>query len=178
MDLISIVVSIGAPVLIALFYLEGLVVGKLLQPPVVFVGYIAVVEPTQAVAVAVAAGCVGAATIGQWTLYRGFNEESPEYVGLRRHVPYLDALPVIVQNRISEKRLAFVERQFDAHGGVAICATNVIPGIRGLMTIVAGVSVYPVRRFLIASGIGNGLYMGVLLAAASGVRGVVRIVGV
>lgn len=178
MDILPIIVSIGGPLLLVLFYIEGLIVGKLLQPPIVFVGYVAVTEPTTAVAVALAAGCVVGATIGQWTLYRGFNEESPEYVGLRRHVPYLDALPSIVQNRISEKRLAFVERQFERYGGYAICVTNAVPGIRGLMTIVAGVSAYPVRRFLLASAIGNGLYMLLLLAAASGVRGIGRIVGV
>ncbi len=92
-------------------------------------------------------------------------------------MPYLERLPDVVQGRISERRLEFVERQFDAYGGWAICATNAIPGIRGLMTVVAGVSAYPVRRFLIASGVGNGLYVALLLAAAWGLLGAARLFG-
>ncbi|MWV39794.1 VTT domain-containing protein [Natrialba sp. INN-245] len=177
MDLVTLVVSIGVPVLVALFYLEGLVVGKLLQPPVVFVGYVTVADPGRTATTATVLGCVLAATVGQWTLYRGFNEESPELFGLRRTVPYLERLPDVVQGRISDRRLEFVERQFDAYGGWAICATNAIPGIRGLMAVVAGVSAYPVRRFLVASGVGNGLYVALLLAAAWGLLGAARLFG-
>ncbi|WP_124194715.1 DedA family protein [Natrarchaeobius chitinivorans] len=178
MDLVAIAVSIGVPILVVLFYLEGLVVGKLLQPPVVFVGYVTVADPGSALTLAAVVGCVGAATVGQWTLYRGFNEESSEFFGLRRTVPYLESLPEVVQGRISERRLAFVERQFESYGGMAICVTNAVPGIRGLMTIVAGVSAYPLRRFLFVSGVGNCLYVGVLLATAWGLLGAARIVGI
>jgi len=175
--LVTAAVSIGVPVLIVLFYFEGLIVGKLLQPPIVFVGYVTIVDPAAGTAAAIAIGCGVGATIGQWTLYRGFNDDAPEYLGLRRHVPYLDALPTIVTNRVSERRRAFVDRQFEAHGGVALCLTNAVPGIRGLMTIAAGISGYPVRRFVLASGIGNGLYFVLLLAAAWGVSGAARLVG-
>ncbi|THE64102.1 membrane-associated protein [Salinadaptatus halalkaliphilus] len=178
MDLVAIAVSIGVPLLVGLFYLEGLVVGKLLQPPVVFVGYVTVVDPSPYRGAVVAMLCVGGATLGQWTLYRGFNDESPEYLGLRRTIPYLEELPTIVRSRISDRRLGYVERQFEAHGGVGICVTNAVPGVRGLMTIVAGVSEYPRRRFLLASALGNCLYVALLVGAARGIQGVASLVGV
>lgn len=43
------------------------------------------------------------------------------------------------------------------------------------MPIVAGVSGYPVRRFLLLAGLGNVLYLGLLLAAAWGVLGASRL---
>lgn len=170
--LIAIVVAVGIPVLAVVFYLDGLVVGKVLQPPVMFVAYVTVAAPRRLTLLVAALVCIGAASAGQWTLYRGFDEESEELVGIRRWIPYLESVPERVQRKIGERRMGRLNRQFDRYGGWAVCATNGVPGIRGLMTVPAGLSAYPVRRFLLASTVGNALYVTVLFAAAWGLLGI------
>ncbi|AUX10244.1 putative membrane protein [Halalkaliarchaeum desulfuricum] len=182
LDLVSrtlaVAVTVGGPILVILFYAEGMFVGKILQPPLVFVGYVAATVPTRT-EMAVLGGAVAvAATLGQWTLARGFDEEATELFGVRRTVPGLDRLPEIVERRVGDRRLSIVERYFDAYGGWAVAVSNLVPGIRGVMAIPAGLGSYPAGRYLLAAGIGNVAYITLLLAAAAGVRGLARVFGV
>ena len=172
--LISLVLNIGPPVLISLYYLEGLLIGKFLHPSILFIVYIVVAEPNIILMVLVASICVVSATAGQWTLYRGFNNEIDEQGKIIRFVPYLDRVPAIVKRRIGKKRMNFVNHQFDRFGGKAICVSNATPGLRGLMTVVAGLSNYPKRQFVLLSAIGNSIYMVILLAVAYGLLEAVR----
>jgi len=165
--LVSLVLTVGAPILVTLYYLEGLLVGKLLHPSVLFIAYVVVTEPSVSMMVSVAALCVVSATAGQWSLYRGFNDDI-EQGRIARVLPYLDRVPVVVERRIGDRRMAFVGRQFDRFGGLAICVSNATPGLRGLMTIVAGLSGYPPRQFALLSAAGNAIYMTILLAVANG----------
>lgn len=167
--LVRSVLAFGVPLLVVLFYAEGLVVGKLLQPPAVFVTYLAIATPTRPFLLAVCVACLLAATLGQWTLYRGFNEKAPEFFGLRRQLPYLDGIPERVQTRVGERRLRFVERILTRYGVVGVCLTNAVPGIRCLIAIPAGLSEYPRVRFIVASSAGNLLYIALLVAVAFGV---------
>ncbi len=97
------------------------------------------------------------------------SEDTGRAIGLiARVVPYLDRAPSFVQRRIGDRRMAFVGRQFDRFGGPAICVSNATPGLRGLMTIVAGFSRYPPSRFVLLSVAGNAIYMMILLAVANG----------
>lgn len=173
---VAVVVGVGTPALLCLFYLEGLVLGKLVQPPLVFVAFVAATGPDHLPLALLAAGCAVAATLGQWTLYRGFRDDAPELFGIRRTVPVLDSLPERVQRRVGDSRLATVERYFDAYGGFALAGSNAIPGVRSLMTIPAGIGRYPQNRFLVASAIGNVAYVALLVAAASGVSWIARVV--
>lgn len=182
MDIVSailgFVLAFGAPVLVALFYAEGLAVGKVLQPPAIFIAYVAVASPSPGWLAAIVAGCVIAATLGQLTLFRGFDEDAAEWFGVRRRVPYVDRVPGWVQGKVGERRLAIVERGFERYGGLGICLSNAIPGIRGLMAIPAGLSSYPQGRFVLVSTAGNLLYMLLLVAAARGLLGLARVFGV
>ena len=177
-DVVSTVLSVLpvvlVPLILLLFYFDGMVIGKFTPPGALFVAYVAVVTPPERTLLIVAALGVVASTLGQWTLYRGFNEERPEFVGIRRRIPHLRRLPVVVRRRVGERRMRFVARTFDRYGGVGLCLTNAIPGVRCLMSIPAGLSRYPVGRFLVFSTIGNGLYMILLIAVARGLLGTVR----
>ena len=164
----ALVAAVGVPLFVALFYFDGMIIGKFTPPGALFVGYVVVVNPTGYVLAGVIALCVAASTLGQWTLYRGFNEDRPEFFGIRRRVPYLDRVPFFVRAKVGERRMRFVTRTFDRFGGVGLCVTNVIPGIRSLMTIPAGLSKYPVGRFLVFATVGNVLYMLLLIAVARG----------
>ena len=164
----ALVAAVGVPLFVALFYFDGMIIGKFTPPGALFVGYVVVVNPSGLMLFAVIGSCVAASTLGQWTLYRGFNEDRPEFFGIRRRVPYLDRVPFFVRAKVGERRMRFVTRTFDRFGGVGLCVTNVVPGIRSLMTIPAGLSKYPVSRFLVFTTVGNVLYMILLVAVARG----------
>lgn len=161
--------ALAVPIILLLFYLDGMVIGKILPPAALYVAYVVFVDPPTTVLVTVGTLSVFLATLGQFTLYRGFNEESPEFIGIRRRVPYVDRIPAFVRRRVGERRMHAVSRSFDRFGGTALTVTNVIPGVRSLMSIPAGLSHYPRRRFLLLSLLGNVLYLILLTAIARGV---------
>lgn len=167
-ELLTLLQALAVPAIVLLFYLDGAIVGKLLPPAALYVTYVALASPSVGLLGGLAAACVLASTLGQLTIYRGFNEESPELVGIRRTVPYADRLPVVVKRRIGSRRMRFVTSLFDRYGGLGICTTNAVPGIRCLMAIPAGLSAYPVTRFLAVATVGNVLYLVVLTALARG----------
>ncbi len=70
--------------------------------------------------------------------------------------------------------MRFLNSLFDRFGGSALAVTNAVPGTRSLMGIPAGLSRYPVRRFLVLSTVGNALYVVLLTAIA---RGLVDLTG-
>lgn len=170
------VLTIGAPILVILYFLEGLLLGKLLHPSILFIVYVVVTEPSMLVILVVASVCVAAATAGQLVLYRGFNEEVRETRQSTRIGRYLDRIPTKVRRKIGTKRMNFINRQFDRFGGKAICISNATPGLRGLMTVVAGLSRYPQRQFVLLSTIGNVIYMILLVAVATGILSALQFV--
>jgi len=159
---------LAVPLLVALFYFDGMVIGKFLPPAAFFVSYVALLRPPSATLLPVSLACVVAATLGQWTLYRGLNDESPEFFGIRRRVPYVDRVPLVVRGGIGDRRMRIVDSLFDRFGGFALPVVNVIPGVRSLLTIPAGLSRYPVGRFLAFSFLGNVAYVALLVGVAMG----------
>ena len=173
MDPLSLALTVGGPVLVIVFLFEGLLVGKLVQPPVVFVGYVIAVDPSTSSLLVVVALCVLTATAGQWLLFRGLADGG----SARGRVPYLDACIAAGRGQLAERHVERFQRWFDRVGGVAVCGTNAIPGVRGYLTVIAALSAYPARRFLLAASVGNCLYFLVLLAAAQGILGLSGLVG-
>lgn len=158
--------TLAVPLILLLFYLDGMVIGKMTPPGALYVVYVVLVAPTPGVLLVVGALSVVAATLGQFTLYRGFNKESPEFIGIRRTVPYVDRIPFMVHDRVGERKMHLINRLLDRYGGIAITVTNVIPGVRSLMSAPAGLSQYPRGRFLFFSTLGNVLYAILLTAIA------------
>ncbi len=172
----ELLLAVGAPLLVGLYFLEGLLIGKLLHPSILFILYVVVSDPSFVVTVLVAALCVVSSTAGQVMLYRGFNEEIDEREQLIWRVPYLERVPAMVKDRIGTRRMKVINRQFDRFGGNAIWLSNAIPGFRGLMTVVAGLSGYPQRRFILLSTLGNVIYMLILIAVATGLLEAIRFI--
>ena len=163
------VLLIGIPILVLLFFLEGLIVGKLLQPPAVFVAVVGISRPSAPVLVLLCTTCAGSVIVAQWIVFRSFDDEAPAILGIRRTVPRLQELPARLVGRIGARRLSLVERLFDRFGGYAIVATTFVPGIRGLLAIPAGLSSYSTAHFLVATAVGNVLYFPALVAIAFGI---------
>ncbi len=131
--------------------------------------YVAFVSPETSTLVTVTIMSVIASSPGQFTLYRGFNSESPEFIGIRRVAPYADRLPWIIRRRVGDRRMQVVTRLFERFGGIALAVTNTIPLVRSLMSIPAGMSRYSRTRFLVFSTIGNVVYLVFLTAVAEGI---------
>lgn len=161
--------ALAVPVILLFFYLDGMVLGKVTPPAAFYIAYVAFVSPEMSTLVVVAVMSVIASSLGQFTLYRGFNTESPEFIGIRRAVPYADRLPWIIRRRVGDKRMQVVTRLFERFGGFALAVTNTIPLIRSLMSIPAGMSRYSRTRFLVFSTIGNAVYLVFLTAVAEGI---------
>lgn len=165
----SLLPAVAIPLIVLLFYLDGLVVGKVAPPAALFVAYVAVSSPDRWPLVAISAACVAASTLGQWTLYRGFNDERPTVLGLRRRFGVLDRLPGSIHRTVGERRMQFVSSNFDRFGGFGLALTNSIPVVRSLMSIPAGLSRYPIWRFLLFSTVGNLGYVAFLVLVAKGI---------
>lgn len=172
----SLLPAVVLPLIVVLFYLDGMVVGKVTPPAALFVAYVAVASPGRWMLAAFSAVCVAASTLGQWTLYRGFNDERPTILGLRRRFGVLERFPASVRRTVGERRMNFVSRTFDRFGGVGLAVANGVPVVRGLMTIPAGLSRYPVERFLLFSTIGNVVYLWLLVLVAKGIDITVRVI--
>jgi membrane protein DedA with SNARE-associated domain len=169
------VLTVGGPLLVILFYFEGLLIGKLVQPPAIFVAYIAIALPSRVLLLGLSLACVGAWTLGQWTLYRSFDDQSPDYFGLRERFPLLRELPERAERQIGQQRLTFVEDLFAHYGAPAICLLTMVPGIRGVTAVPAGLSTYPREKFLTATLVGNGIFVGLLVGIAYGLLDVVEL---
>lgn len=165
----ELVLFVGLPLLAGLFYLEGLIVGKVLQPPAVFVTVVAITTPSWPTLAVLSAACTIAVVAGQWTTYRSFDTSSPNILGVRRRVPRLAVLPERAVARLGRRRFQLVDELFERYGGVGIFVTTFLPVVRGLMAVPAGLSSYPTRRFLVVSIVGNGLYFPTLIAVAFGI---------
>lgn len=165
--------AVGVPIILLAFYVDGMVIGKVLPPAALYITYLALVSSSTVALVALTTACVIASTLGQWTLYRWLLDDRTE-ARRRRWLPYVHRIPSIARARIGRRRMLLVSRNFDRFGGPALGVTNAIPGIRSIMTIPAGLSEYPQHRFVGWSMLGNAGYLLMLYLVA---RGVVKIAG-
>ena len=163
------IVAAGIPAMVVLFYAEGTIVGKVFQAPPIFIGYVSVTSPSTGRLLFLSTLCVLATVAGQWTVYRGFNTESPEILGLQKRIPVLGTFPDALDTRIGEKKMRFIENWFEKGGAVAIIVTNTIPVIRCLIAIPAGLNNYSRKKFLLATTVGNVIYTAILIGTAYGI---------
>lgn len=170
--LLSVVIAIG----FALFFVsEGLVLGKLLQPAVFFVGYVTIVTPPWPTLVVVTVASALGATFGQWLLYRTITPTKPAPGEDRLTTGFLDRIPVLLRRWLGPRWVALVERQVDRFGGFGIGVCTALPAVRTVVPIVAGLGSHPEREYVIATGVGNLSYLLLLLGAAYGVLGFGRL---
>lgn len=162
------VLLVGLPMLFLLFFLEGMVVGKVLQPPAVFVSVIALTQPGASVLALLCIGCTVTVGAGQWTTFRSFDADAPSLLGIRAASPRLETLQGTILERIGERRFAFIDTAFTKYGGLALFTSTFLPVVRGLLAVPAGMSAYPRWRFMVVTMLANMLYFPLLVAVAFG----------
>ena len=161
-SVVGVVLVVGLPLLIVLFYFEGLIVGKVVQPPLVFVVVLAVTTPPLWIVALLLVGCTIAVTAGQWTAYLSFDDES----NVPSWVPGSGSLGRRLVDGIAERPVERVGTLFERYGGIGIFLAVFLPGVRGMMAIPAGMTAYPVDRFLVVSLLGNAVYFSLLTVVA------------
>ena len=170
--ILTLAVAIGFGVA---FAAEGVIVGKLFQPGILFIAYVTIAAPPWPSVAAVALVAAVGATIGQWALYRVFTPTQPLPGSDRWLLGTLYRFPKIVRRKMGVRVVRITERQVDRFGsaGVVVCTT--LPVVRTVVPIVAGVGAQPERRYVIACGVGNLGHLLVVVAAAYGVLGIGRL---
>jgi membrane protein DedA with SNARE-associated domain len=69
---------------------------------------------------------------------------------------------------VSEKDVARAKRWFDRHGGMAVLMCRLVPGIRSLISIPAGISRMPLPSFIAYTTAGSAVWTAVLTALGWG----------
>lgn len=170
----ELVLLIGIPLLLVLFFLEGIILGKVLQPPAVFVTVIAIAQPDTPYLVLLCLGCTLAVGWGQWTIFQRFDPDTMHVTEREGRWQWVQALPDYVLERIGERQLQLIERLFTRYGGLAVFLSAFIPVVRGTIAVPAGMSSYPGNRFMTATLLANACYFPILTAIAFGI---LRILG-
>jgi len=152
----SLLLVIGLPALFVFFVLKGALIGKPLPTTVFLPGYVLAISASGVELAWVAFVSSGGYVAGQLVIYYGAK---------RGGVSYINSSP---RFSVPQKRLDQVERWFDNYGGIGIFVTNLAPYIRGLITIPAAVSGYPIGRLIVFVWSSTFLYHLTVVAAAVG----------
>lgn len=138
----------GLPVLFVVFILKGMLIGKPLSTTLFLPGYViatrADTPKTILTVLVVTAGYI----IGQLVIYLGIDRYGLRFV---ERLPYVNFDP-------TNDRTQQVLRWFDTYGGLAVFTSNCLPWFRGLLTIPAATSDYPLGRYVVYMGSSSLLY--------------------
>lgn len=124
---ISILLVAGLPALFVLFLSKGALVGKFLPTTVLLPGYVLATSASQGEIFGAVFVSSGGYLTGQLIIYYGAQ---------RGGRTYIDSSPRI---SISANRLNQVASWFERYGGTGIFVSGVIPYLRGLIMIPAGI---------------------------------------
>lgn len=151
----------GLPVLFVIFILKGALIGKVFSTAVFLPGYVlATGGSTSTATMSVIVVTVGY-MIGQLFIYSGTREYG---------LPFLERVPRLNVDPESD-RTQRVTDWFHNYGGPAIFVTNFLPWLRGVLTIPAATSNYPVGRYTLYMGSSTLLYhTGYVLLALLGLN--------
>jgi len=158
---LALVRMFGLPVLLLLFTLKGLLIGKLVPTSIVLPGYVISVGASYRFALLVLGLITAAYLLGQYLLYLGTG---------RYGFTVLSVVPGIELDADSE-RLQRSVSWFNQYGWVAVVLTTVVPWTRGVIAVPARISAYPFRRYAVSASaatvLSHSIYIFVPMAGLS-----------
>ena len=137
-------------VLLGVSVLEGAMMLRFMPSELVVPSALVLIGSSIPEVVAIVAIAVVGTTIGQTILFALARRGGREYLLQKGWIP------------INEGRLDRVDGWFDRWGQLAVPVTNTMLFVRGLLTIPAGLSDMPVRRFIVLSAVGSLSFQSVL----------------
>jgi len=155
--LFALVLGIGIPFLIIVFFLEGMLIGKIIPTdlilPIALIGlgnsyidYISIILITSL-----------SSTLGQTFLYKALSNKGLDQVKKNKYIT------------IKDQHLDTADEYFEKYGSQSVAISNCIPGIRGLLTIPAAIHSIPMKRFVSLSFTGNLFFHIVVGSVALGI---------
>ncbi|MGM0605593.1 MAG: DedA family protein, partial [Halobacteriota archaeon] len=158
---IGVVQTYGLLALLAVFALEGALIGKLIPTRTLFLAAVVLLGGSVVGYLSVFAVAVVGATIGQCALF-----------GLIRS-PYVDEDRLFDRLYLNDRWIETTDGWFERWGLSALLVSNTLPGVRGYLVIPVALSSTPTYRFPAFSIVGTALYVGALVAIGSGAQTVV-----
>jgi membrane protein DedA with SNARE-associated domain len=131
----------GLPGIFVLMLLESACIPIPAEATMMFAGF-AVSQGKMSLAAAIVVGVAGN-VVGAWVAY---------YVGLIGGRPFIDRYGKYVLLR--HEHIELTERWFAKYGAIAVLFCRVIPGVRGLVSVPAGVARMPLGKFTLYTAIG------------------------
>jgi membrane protein DedA with SNARE-associated domain len=137
----SVIATFGLAGVFVLMTLESACIPIPAEATMVFAGF-AVSEGKMSLVAAIVVGVAGN-VVGAWVAY---------YIGLYGGRPFVDRWGKYVLLR--HEHIERTERWFARYGSLAVLFCRVLPGVRGLISIPAGVARMPMLKFTLATAIG------------------------
>ena len=128
----------GLPGIFVLMLLESACIPIPAEATMLFAGF-AVSQGKMSLAAAIVVGVAGN-VVGAWIAY---------YVGLLGGRPFIDRYGKYVLLR--HEHIELTERWFAKYGAAAVLFCRVIPGVRGLVSLPAGVARMPLGKFTLST---------------------------
>jgi len=154
---VDLVIAFGLPMLVVLFILDGALIGKFIPTDLVLPGAMVIFATASQDYLLILLLCATSSTFGQALLFYLVRREGDSAV---REINWL--------KRIPDEKLETIEKRFDEKGGYAIIVSNLIPGIRGFMTIPAALDRMNFKTFVMCSFAGTFLFQLVIVSIAAG----------
>ena len=145
----NVIAVFGLPGIFVLMLLESACIPIPAEATMMFAGF-AVSQGKLGLAAAIAVGVAGN-VVGAWLVY---------YVGLYGGRPFIDRYGKYVLLR--HEHIDLAERWFAKYGAVAVFFCRIIPGVRGFVSLPAGVARMPIWKFTLYTALGCVPFVAVL----------------
>lgn len=137
----DVIAAFGLVGIFVLMFLESACIPIPAEATMMFAGF-AVTQGKMGLAAAIAVGVAGN-VVGAWVAY---------YVGFYGGRPFIDRYGKYVLLR--HEHIALTERWFARYGAVAVLFCRVVPGVRGFVSVPAGVARMSLWKFTLYTAIG------------------------
>lgn len=152
----SLISTYGLVILLVVFVLEGALIGKLVPTRALFVSAVLVLGSDAFGLLSVFGTAVVGATVGQLVLF----------TLVRRTTLPVESLP----GKVTEGEKRSPQQWFDRWGAPVVAVTNVLPVVRGTLTVPVAMGDSSALRFGSAAMFGTAVYAGLLVGLAVGLE--------
>lgn len=152
----DLLINLGLPFLAAVFFMEGALIGKMLPTDFLLPAAVVLYATQTQHYLLLLTITATSSTAGQYWLFRRFKGETLEDL-------YNSKL-IKLSNENVDKLFKALERR----GLKAVLFSNIIPGVRGLITVPAAIEGYEDHHFVTASATGTVIFQSILIGIGAG----------
>ena len=153
---LNLLIDLGLPFLAVIFFMEGSLIGKMLPTDLLLIAAAVIFVTQTQYFYTVLAITVTASTAGQYWLFLRFEGKT---------VKDLHESGII---KLSDQNIDRMFTSLEKRGLKAVMFSNIIPGVRGLLTIPAAIEGFDRNKFVTASVVGTFMLHAVLIGLGSG----------